>query len=216
MPSDEGVCSRLLFQHINSEKFQFKFCPFHRQASCLKFRALSRQCQAGAGRTSSPRENHIPRKFGRGGAWLPSCLPAFLPSFLGNFRVLFPAVFRLFAYTCRRRAYAACKIAQIIIKNQKADVEQAQECAKINWQKKNKTKKKILKDPGRKERPSQCHGPDEYNEENSQIEITYNIFFCLAYLSLGLFEFLNLFAPFPGTWKLLATIYFDHVHGNYH
>jgi len=63
-------------------------------------------------------------------------------------------------------------------------------------------------------------GPNENNEENSQIEITYNnVFFCFLFFQQIPFA---LFCPeyfcrifFLRTWKLLATICFDHVHGNY-
>lgn len=67
---------------------------------------------------------------------------------------------------------------------------------------------KILKYP---EKDAKRHGPNENNEENSQIEITYSIFHTQIPFS---------FCKRPaclehGTWKLLATICFDHVHGNY-
>jgi len=121
-------CSRLLFQHINCGKFQFKFAFCQpafvpccwltdsepkepKKAGMRNRRPLCHGTQegifyvsfffsSGGGPTREPQSPEVPilqTTFGCGAAWLPS----FLPSFLGNFRVLFPAVFRLFAYTRR-------------------------------------------------------------------------------------------------------------------
>lgn len=132
-----------------------------------------------------PRENHNPRKFGRGAAWLPSflssCLPAILPGQLPCF------VSCSFSFICiHMPSSRVCRVQNRANNNKKSKGRRragAGVCK--NKLAKKKKYKKILRDPGRRD-ASQCHGPDEYNEENSQIEITYNIFFCSPHIPFPL------------------------------